>query len=981
MALPSLSPDQWAVLSPLLDEALGVPTSARDAWLASLSGERARLRGPLADLLRHAGLVETGDFLETLPRLGAGLPAATSQDTLGPGDAIGPYRVIRALGVGGMGAVWLAERADGGMKRQVAVKLPHLAWNRGLAARMARERDILASLEHPNIARLYDAGVDDRGRPYLALEYVDGRPIDVHVRERALSVDARLRLLLQVAAAVSFAHARLVVHRDLKPSNILVDRAGAVRLLDFGVAKLLESDAPEATELTRLTGRALTPDYASPEQIAGDPVGTASDVYSLGVVAYEVLTGAKPYRLRRGTAAELEEAIAGADARLASDAAPDRATRRRLRGDLDAILGKALRKRPTDRYPTVDALAQDIVRHLGNQPVSAQRDAFAYRAGKFLRRYRLQVAAAGVVVVALIGGTTVALWQARIARTEARTAQAVQDFLAGVFLANDNNQADPVRARERTARQLLDEGAARVATQLADAPDVQARVLETLASMYEGMALLEEAARLYEVRAGALERAFGTGSTEHIDGLARLADVQMLHGRTAVGLANLERAQRLLQANPRAGIGARTAVDLTAAGYWASRDSAKSHAAAADAAALLRDGPPSTRLVYALYLAGAAASALERYPEALQAFAEGLEAAARLPRGVSYLRVPIIEQMALVKAELGRFADAERDLRESLRITVAMNGADSVQAARRQAELGMFLVRRGRVREGLDLVHASRAVVERRPASARPAYLLPHLVNQEVDALLAFGHGREALAVVDATLSAVPPGGDPAGARVALMANRVAALRVLGRTADALATLDAALRELRDGGPEAAPSGRTVAVQRALTLARVGRVDEASAVWDEAIATPKVRSRESAMAADLLVGAGIASARGDWSLVTERAQRALEALPERGLQPSPLAASAWHLVGSAQLGQGDLPNALVSLRRAIGFYDAVVDPERHGDLAEALTREARVLEATGDAAGARERRERAARIRRNSDIVDTPPTAARLATR
>ena len=248
---------------------------------------------------------------------------ALDESDLKAGALVGPYRLLRELGVGGMGSVWLAERADGTLKRQVALKLPRASWARGLAERMARERDILASLEHPNIARLYDAGTDAQGRPFLALEYVEGQPIDVYCSERALSIRQRLQLLLEVASAVTFAHSRLVVHRDLKPSNILVTADGQVRLLDFGIAKLMEGDRTQETQLTQMAGRALTLDYASPEQIRGEPIGTASDVYSLGVVAYELLAGAKPYKLKRGSAAELEETIATVDAPLASATAAD----------------------------------------------------------------------------------------------------------------------------------------------------------------------------------------------------------------------------------------------------------------------------------------------------------------------------------------------------------------------------------------------------------------------------------------------------------------------------------------------------------------------------------------------------------------------------------------------------------------------------------------------------------------------------------
>ena len=297
---------QWPALSRLLDEALALPPGQRQAWLAALEGADAEFRDTLGSLLATQAGIETGDFLQAPPALELAAPP----DHLVAGATVGPYRLIEPLGQGGMGVVWRAERADGTVKRAIALKLPRAVWGGAFAERLAREREILAGLEHEHIARLYDAGLDMQGRPYLAMALVDGEPIDAYCRTQALDVRARVALLLQAMAAVSHAHARLVVHRDLKPANILVDHDGRVRLLDFGVAKLLQGDRTQATALTELSGRALTLDYASPEQIAGAPLGTGSDVYSLAVVAYELLAGRKPYRLKRGTAAELEEAIA-----------------------------------------------------------------------------------------------------------------------------------------------------------------------------------------------------------------------------------------------------------------------------------------------------------------------------------------------------------------------------------------------------------------------------------------------------------------------------------------------------------------------------------------------------------------------------------------------------------------------------------------------------------------------------------------------
>jgi serine/threonine-protein kinase len=411
----------WPAISALLDEALGLPASAHAHWLEALAGERAAHRQALRTLLAHRSAVETDDFLNELPKLEI---AATQTPVTGlaAGGHIGAYRLISEIGRGGMGTVWLAERADGMVKRRVALKLPRIVWGDTFAERLAHERDILATLAHAHIARLYDAGIDAQQRPFLAVEYVEGDPIDVHCRQHALPVRERVTLLLQVLSAVGHAHARLVVHRDLKPSNILVDREGNVKLLDFGIAKLLESDSTHRSALTELAGRVFTLDYASPEQIRGEPLGTASDVYSVAVVAFELLAGAKPYRLKRGSAAEMEEAIAIAQPQRASDVAGPAADRRALRGDLDAILNRALKKDVADRYPSIDALAQDLRRQQRGEPVQARPDSALYRSRLFIGRHPLGVATALAVLVSVMGGGALSAWQWQVARAEERRA-------------------------------------------------------------------------------------------------------------------------------------------------------------------------------------------------------------------------------------------------------------------------------------------------------------------------------------------------------------------------------------------------------------------------------------------------------------------------------------------------------------------------------------------------------------------------------
>lgn len=427
---------QWDAVDRLLDEALALPPQARAAWLASLSGENLRHREALHDLLTTQERIETGSFLHAMPSMPEALLAPRSPTTEPqPGEVIGPWRLMRELGRGGMGLVWLAERADGLAARRVALKLPRLAWGQAVAERLALEREILAGLEHEHIARLYDAGVDQHGRPYIAMQYVEGEPIDAYARQRGLGIAARIELLLQAMSAVAHAHARLVVHRDLKPGNVLVSADGRVSLLDFGVAKMLDGERTRNSALTELTGRALTPDYASPEQIRGEPLGTANDVYSLGVLAYELLAGSKPYRLTRGTAAELEDAITQAEPPRASEAAATPARRKALRGDLDAILAKALKKPVEARYPGVDAFAQDLRRHLQGEPVQARPDGAGYRLAKFVGRHRLAVAMGSALTTSVLVGSVVSLWQAREAREQERRAtlevqrqRAIQDI-------------------------------------------------------------------------------------------------------------------------------------------------------------------------------------------------------------------------------------------------------------------------------------------------------------------------------------------------------------------------------------------------------------------------------------------------------------------------------------------------------------------------------------------------------------------------
>jgi serine/threonine protein kinase/tetratricopeptide (TPR) repeat protein len=405
-------------LHPLLDHVLRLEPAEREAWLGRLRGDDPDLAGRLEKIL--ASEQESDSLFED--RAWADVTEAPPPLA---GLEVGAYRLERPLGQGGMGTVWLARRSDGRFEGRAAVKLLNLALLDSVGReRFQREGTLLARLTHPNIARLIDAGVTRTGQPYLVLEYVEGRRLDHYCDQEHLPPHRRLELFLQVLGAVAHAHANLIVHRDIKPSNILATADGTVKLLDFGIAKLLESEtsAGQRPALTELGGLALTPEYAAPEQVSGGPVTTATDVYALGVLLYILLAGRHPTGESCRTTAEHLRAVSEVEPARLSTAVADR--RRRLyAGDLDNILAKALKKDPVERYPTVQALAEDVRRHLRHEPVTARPDSVGYRLGKFVRRNRAAVALGAVALVALLAGVAGTATQARRASGQAVQAE------------------------------------------------------------------------------------------------------------------------------------------------------------------------------------------------------------------------------------------------------------------------------------------------------------------------------------------------------------------------------------------------------------------------------------------------------------------------------------------------------------------------------------------------------------------------------
>ena len=508
----------WARLSGLFDSARDLPQDALPQWLSHLTADQPDL-APwlpwLQDMLAAHATRHTADWLERGPQL-HGTSAAADSQGLSPGDRVGPWVLQDLLGSGGMATVWRASRADALPARDVALKLPlqHRAGSQ-LVERFAREREILARLAHPHIAPLFAAGVAENGTPWLAMECVQGQPIDRWCDERRLNINARLALFAQVLDAVQYAHSRLVIHRDLKPSNILVTAEGQVRLLDFGIAKLLADDSPaDATALTQASGRAMTPAYAAPEQVRGEALTTAADIYALGVVLFELLTGRSPYpRGKLHTAAQFEALVASAQVQRASDAVDQivsdkmvlarsttpRALRRTLTGDLNTILAKALALDPVRRYAGAAAFADDVQRFLTGRPVAAQPDAWWYRLRKTVARNRWQAAAVFSAVLSLTTGLGAALWQALeaaherdIARVEAERSSAINFFYSDLLEdAGRNNQAIDGPALVARAETLA-------RRELKGNPDALAAVFSSIGMLHQSQGRREQGRRITE---------------------------------------------------------------------------------------------------------------------------------------------------------------------------------------------------------------------------------------------------------------------------------------------------------------------------------------------------------------------------------------------------------------------------------------------------------------------------------------------------
>ncbi|HEX6203112.1 MAG TPA: serine/threonine-protein kinase [Thermoanaerobaculia bacterium] len=950
-----------------------------------------------------------GQCPQCLLLLGIGEDTAGVDETMsalagagGEPEWIGPYRLLDKIGEGGMGVVYLAEQ-EKPIRRRVAVKVVKLGMDTAqVIARFESERQALALMSHPNVARVYDAGATPNGRPYFVMEYVAGLPITDYCDQHRLSIHERLRLFVEACEAIQHAHQKGIIHRDVKPSNVLVameEGRPVVKVIDFGVAKAVDQRLTERTLFTHFGLLVGTPEFMSPEQAEAGAVGvdTRTDVYSLGVLLYALVTGTLPFTaesLREAGYAEMrrlirEEEPPRPSTRLASlgDAATAARVRgtdpgtlvRELRGDLDWIVMKAIEKEPGRRYGSPSELAAEIARHLANEPVLARPPSAVYKVGKLVRRHRLAMAAAAAVVLALVGGAALATWQAvratraeRLARAEAETARQVADFLVGLFEVSDPAVA---QGETLTAREILDRGRARIAGSLAGEPRVKARLLGVIGEIYGKLGLFADAGELLDEALAMRERLLADGGSDGGDeGDLELArDLHRL-GRLRGDAGDDAAAEPLLVRS----------LDLFAA--RAGEGDPEWAAVAADLAEVERR-------------TGRFAEAVARQERVLAAF----EAAA----GRDDPRVGgALASLGTLAYEQGDFVTAEARFREALAVRERTLGESHPDVAQNLSRLGSALGRLGRSEEE-EAMHLRALAVFRKVYGERHSTVAEALTN------LGGLYGRLGrLPEAEATLrEAVRVYGDvfgPEHVRCGIaLKNLAQALVLQGKLADAEPVLLRSLALDEKGhGPEhfwTGASHRTLAdlyrrqarwaeaaehYERALAVvapavgeehfevaqilkgrARValhqGRPGDAEADARRALAIAEkgTGERSPAVGEALETVGEVLVARGEHGEAIAALERALAIHAERLPPGHPTTADALRLLADASRGAGDADEAEALYRRSLAVAEAAHGPE-HLDVADALAGLAGLLAERGDGAAARPLAERAAAIRR-----------------
>jgi serine/threonine protein kinase len=771
---------RWQQIQSLFEELVDTGESERAARLAKACGEDLELRSSVESLLRSDQRRED----PLLQAIGAAAESLLEdhQDRL-IGTHIGPYRVVSILGHGGMSTVYRGERDDSQYQQTVAIKvLQHATLHPRLRSRLHSERHILATLDHPSIARLIDSGDLEDGTPYLVMEHVDGESIDVYCDSRTLFVRERLELFIQVCAAVQYAHRNLVVHRDIKPSNIFVTADGVPKLLDFGIAKLLAPESLSHTlPVTRLQERMLTPENAAPEQVLGRPITTATDIYALGVLLYQLLTGRSPYRLLSYSQLQLERAICMDDlvrpsqmviSKLSGENDADRSRisdrrglspqrlRARLSGDLDAIIAMAMRKEPDRRYPSVEALADDLNRHLIGQPVRARQGDWRYGTAKFLRRNLLLVAGVATVFLGLALFAGIMLWEnhrielaGNATAQERDRAQQVSAFLVDVF-----SQADPFNAqgKQPTAKDLLDRGAEKISGNLTLQPEVRAQLLESIGLAYRRQGLSERAIPLFE-QSVAIRRQERPLDNGHVAvALANLASALTDHGNLISAEAYLEQAVALSESDgePRPVETADILVQFGNFALQAKSDPARASELFGKALNIYRNAIGEQNLQVAETLNGLATAGvwMSDYPVAEHYQREALAIfQATVPRNHPDNAVALAT-LGYILTQRDKYAEAEQVLNEALQIERNVFGADNQRTAAIEGDLGILYDREGDLPRAIAATQSALKIVRDRLGTSHyeVGYYLDALANLSLranDLPTAESDAREALVV------------------------------------------------------------------------------------------------------------------------------------------------------------------------------------------------------------------------------------------
>jgi tRNA A-37 threonylcarbamoyl transferase component Bud32/tetratricopeptide (TPR) repeat protein len=859
----------WAEIEPYFDQLLDTLPAARESWLADLAQLQPSMASALRELLAEHNKAEASAFLEQPIDVG------TDQSLIG--QQFGAYTIESLLGRGGMGEVWLASRSDGHFEGRFAIKfLDSFATSAVALDRFRREGRLLARLAHANIARLIDAGVTSQGRPYLVLEYVAGEPIDRYCESRSLSVEARVRLMLHVLAAVAHAHSNLVVHRDIKPSNVLISADGGVKLLDFGVAKLLSSEPSETgTALTRIEDAAFTPEYAAPEQVLGEPVSTATDVYQLGVLLFVLLAGRLPLLTAGANRTERIKAALETEAPRLSDVAPQ-PMRKLLRGDLDAIVAKAMRKRPEERYATAVALSNDLQRFLDHDPVTARAGAVAYRLRKFVRRYRAAVIGTTAAMLALIATSTFAWIQMRQAQAQkdelqlqARRSDMQAEF---VTLMMSSEQAD---STPEQMEKLLDKGLDLLENHYPNDPAFRANMLINMSGRYMD---LDDTDKEYAalVKAGAI--------AHELKNDALIAEVECDLVETEKTLGHMDRAAQRL-----------------AAGTQALANVAK---------------PPPLTVAYCMDAQAVYADAQGRTADAIKL---GEQEAAFLERAgetsdVQYQSV--LSKMALLYSDIDKPKKAleiyERQLTVMEHSGQVDTGPYDVARQNLAVQLSDFgEIRSGCARQGDPAARRQNGVIEEvRPVRA---------VNWGT-CLFELGKPQEALIWYDKALDIARK---EKNINVQLFAHghRARALIALRRLAEAEAELNiVAELAARDSGASLRPATRAQITRAELLLAQ-GHPAQARSQLDPLIATARDTKggSGSSLGAALLLSSRIAIAQGHPKDAESAAREALSFSEKRArqLELSADVGEALLVLAEAQRAGSDPSGARESAGRAV----------------------------------------------------------------